>query len=85
MDQEVPVASYVVDVSELTLGDIEKLMGGSSQLSFTEQLEIMDHCLVGMTSRSVKIKDAPKVMEQIREALEDMSNPTSQAQENASE
>ena len=74
-DTPLPIKEIRVDVSELELGDVEKLMeGGANALPFKDQLDLLDRVVIG-GARHVKIKDVPLVMEAIQKAIDEFSNP----------
>jgi hypothetical protein len=71
------MADLVIDVSELTLGDMQDLMNNSGG-DFNGQMGILNRIVVSEGgARAVKIKDLPRVMELVQAEVEKLTNPPS--------
>ena len=64
-----------VDISELTLGDME-ILSNQEKYTFTEQLEVLERIVSEGDVRAIRLLDLPKVAEMIQEQVEEAANPT---------
>lgn len=66
-----------IDVSELTLGDIEAVMAEDYEPTFKEQLDLLDKVVVSDGgSRAIPVVQVQAVIVRVREELEALVNPT---------
>lgn len=64
-----------VDISELTLGDME-ILSNQEKFGFNEQLEVLERIIIGGDVRKIRLVDLPKVAEMIQTQVEAAANPT---------
>jgi hypothetical protein len=69
------MAEVIIDVSELTLGDVEKLSAGG-ELPLPEQLNILDKIVKSEGgARAIRLRDLSRVMAQVKEEVDRLANP----------
>jgi len=64
-----------VDISELTLGDME-ILSNQEKFGFSEQLAVLERIVVEGDVRKIRLIDLPKVAEMIQTQVEAAANPT---------
>ncbi len=67
-----------LDINELTLGELETLSSTDKSITVTEKVDILASICTKGNVRDVKLKDLPKLIEEVEEAVETQSNPTSE-------
>jgi len=71
------VINIVIDLGELTLGDVEVLSDSSGRTTMTQKLETLSRVCPGTDVRQVKVKDMPELLAKIEKELAVATNPTS--------
>jgi hypothetical protein len=71
---DIQVRRWKLDISELTLGDLETIQ--DDKTPFKERLDLLQTILVDYDIRKVRVVDMPTIMDQIEEEVELLANPT---------
>jgi hypothetical protein len=69
-----PPKRWKLDISELTLGDLEIIQ--SNDTPFKDRLDLLQTILVDYDIRRVRVVDMPSIMNQIEEEVDILANPT---------
>lgn len=73
-----PKLNIDIDLSGLTLGDVETLMLREEEMSFQDQLDLLDKIVTSEGgARAIPVTEVSNVMTQVQVELEDVVNPTS--------
>lgn len=68
MSEAVAAREIVVNLENVTFGEIEKLMAGTASMTLKDQLDILDRVVVGgVRNLPISLKD--QIMEAIRKAV----------------
>jgi len=67
-----------LDINELTLGELEILSSTDEADTVTTKVDILASICTKGNIRDVKLKDLPRLISEVEEAVESQSNPTSE-------
>jgi hypothetical protein len=74
---ESSVVNIKIDISELTLGDVETMT--TAEAPFAQKMEVLKRIVVEGDPRKIRIKDMPLINDMIEREMERIQNPTLEA------